>query len=287
MAAFAQSFKHALFAGFMLAGSGAAYAAPERPPAHRIVSTSLCGDAYVTALSDPQNITALSWQADTKLSATAGVLRRKNKGFANAERLLSLNADLIVLGPGESSRTTNAAQKAGARAFALDWVESFDGVYKNLAALGKASGRKSQANAKIARIKARLQAVPPPKKPIRVLYLTPNGSSAGAGAFVDQAIRAAGGINHATTLGVTGWGRVPLEKLVLDPPDLILTSFFKNGYPSINNLRSRHPLLHHVLQTIPTAHIAAKNWICAGPLLINAVEDIAAAMDQLDARGGS
>ena len=283
MAASAHSFKRASVLIGLLVFAGAGLTVPAKAAPGHVVSTSLCGDAYVLALVPPEHITALSWQADTKLSAAPAFLRHKNKGMASAERLARLHPDLVVLGPGDPLRATKAVQKTGAKVLSLNWTESFEGVFDNLRALGDISGQTQTANTKIKAIKTRLAALKTraPKHPVRILYLTPSGNSAGADVFVDAAIRAAGGINHGATLGIKGWGRVPLEKLTLNPPDLIITSFFNEAYPSIANLRSRHPLMRRVMQNTPTVRIAAKNWICAGPRLINAAEDIARFMDAL------
>ena len=286
MAAFVHASRRALSLIGLLAFAGIGLAAPAKAAPDHVVSTSLCGDAYVLALVPPEQITALSWQANSKLSAAPAVLRSRHQGRADAERLARLHPDLVVLGPGEPVRATRAVQKNGAQVLALNWAEDFDGVFANLRALGKASEQSIKAETMIKAITARLATLKAkaPNRAVRVLYLTPSGNSAGAGVFVDTAILAAGGINHGATLGIKGWGRVPLERLVLDPPDLIITSFFTEGYASMTNMRSRHPLLQKVLRNTPTIEIDAKNWVCAGPLLINAAEDIARALQTLKSK---
>ena len=280
MAAFARHFKRL---GLSLLALCAAAPPVLAAAPSRIVSTSLCGDAYVWTLAKPQDIAALSWQAGSKLSAAPAPLRAKNKGRDDAERLLALAPSLVVLGPGDAPRPARLVQQTGAAVFALKWVENFDGVYANLAALGKALGRQGAARIAISRIRSRLAALhrKTANAPPHVLYLAPGGSSAGTGTYVDVAIAAAGGRNYAALAGLSGWGRVPLEKLALDPPDLIITSFFDAGYASVTDLRSRHPLLQKVLHSVPTARIPAKDWICAGPLLIDTAEAINAAMRAL------
>ncbi len=285
-AEFVEGWKQAL----CLAGLALALMAP-RAQAARVVSTSLCGDAYVWALASAQDIAALSWQADTRLSAAPPPLRLRNRGRNDAERLLALAPSLVVLGPGDAPRATRLLQKTGAAVFALAWSEGFDGVTTNLLGLGKAMGREAAARAAIARINARLAAMRKEARSLRshprVLYLAPGGMSAGSGTFVDAAIAAAGGRNHAASLGLSGWGRAPLEKLALDPPDLIITSFFGEGYASVTDLRSRHPLLQHLLKSTPVAAIPARDWVCASPLLADAAAAIQAALRALPDEPGA
>ncbi|MBL4596697.1 MAG: ABC transporter substrate-binding protein [Robiginitomaculum sp.] len=249
-----------------------------------VVSTSLCADSYVQAIADPADIQALSWQADGPLSRAAPNLRQLPKARANAEILLTLAPSHVVLGPGDSAAATNLSQTRGAKVFALNWQDDFAGVSENLLALGGFLQRQIIAQALIHDQQARLQALAQRSKartkPAQVLYLTPTLGTAGAGTFIDAVILAAGGENLATKMGIAGWGQVPLEVLLAQQPDLIITSFFKHGPPSVLQFRANHSLVKAVLKRTPQIQVSGGLWVCAGPLLIVAAEKIA---DELDA----
>jgi len=115
------------------------------------------------------------------------------------------------------------------------------------------------------------------RKP-KILYLARSGGSAGPGTFVDAAITAAGGVNIAPT---SGWFTPDPEEIIALKPDLIITSYFKDGYESVQAVALRNKVISQHLKTFPSVEIDGKLWPCAGPDLIEAAELIADAIDEL------
>ncbi len=270
------------FAGVALAAASTA-AAADAP--RRVVSTSVCADAYVLALADPDAVAALSWQVDHAISGAPPWARAKPKAWASAERLLTLAPDLVVFDPGGGGRAAAWADRFVVAHISLAWAEDFDGVAANLRALGAALGADAAADAAIAdldRRKADLAARAAARGGDRgALYLTPAGGSAGAGVYVDAALTLAGARNRAAEAGLSGWGKAPLETLFAAPPDLLVTSYFRNGYPSAGNLTSRARLHRRAFASAPRLQVPGAAWPCAGPRLIDAAEMIADALDGL------
>ncbi len=287
LAVFVPVFKLCL--AFFLVACAAAQAAPAR-----IVSTSLCADSYILALADNDTVAALSWQGDTALSSAPKAWRGKAKGQASAEVLAALRPDFIIMGPGDAPRAARFEAQDGVPVVMLDWASDFAGVFKNMKKLAPplpAPDAQARIDSTISALQARL-AVVRERSTARVhtprlLYLAPNGASAGPGTFIDAMIKAAGGVNHAATLGVKGWGLVPVEKLAIDPPDMLITGFFKNGYPSAQNGRTRQPVFRKILNTLPRIDLPGKLLVCASPLLVEATEITAAGLDGFAAGGGS
>lgn len=247
-----------------------------------VVSTSLCGDAYVMAIEPEANIAALSWQAGGPLSTAPAQLAALGTARADGEILVHFAGRPLVLGPGDSARAEDWAKKAGSPFYRLNWANDFVAIETNLRQLGQFLHQPERANSAIANMQERLAALPKPKGPQpRILYLTPTLGTAGKGTWVDAAIRAAGGHNMATDLGIAGWGRVRLEQLVGRKPDLIVLSYFGDGPPSVFNFRSHHPYLQQVLQSTPTVTVPGKDWVCGGPNLIDASEIMSAAIARL------
>ena len=73
-----------------------------------------------------------------------------------------------------------------------------------------------------------------------VLYLSASGGSAGAGTYIDAAIRAAGGRNIIAESGAAGWTRSDPRFALTAEADLIVTSFFVDGYAGLNNPARYH-----------------------------------------------
>lgn len=247
-----------------------------------VVSTSLCGDAYVLALEPRVNIAALSWQAGGSLSTAPTEMTGLAKGKADGETLVRFAGKPVVLGPGDSRRAESWTKKTGSPVFRLVWANDFAQVESNLYNLGSFLHREAQAKTIITRLQERLVALTKPhvNRP-KVLYVTPTLGTAGKGTWVDAAIRVAGGDNMAEEMGVVGWGRVRLEELARQKPDLIVLSYFGDGPPSVLNFRTRHPFLRHVLQTTPTVTVPGKDWVCGTPNLIDASEKISMAIGRL------
>lgn len=251
----------------------------------KVVSTSLCGDAYVLALVSPAKIAALSWQADGPLSTAPANMRGRAVARADGETLVRFAGTDLVLGPGDSQRAEVMAKQTHSPAFRLAWANDFAAIEGNLRNLGKFLHRSEQAETAITRLRSRLASLPQPK-PARpkLLYLTPTLGTAGKGTWVDAAMQAAGGDNLADDLGVTGWGRVGLEDLIGHKPDLIVLSYFADGPPSVLNFRSHHPFLQQILRTTPSVTVPGRDWVCGGPKLIDASETMAAAIQKLPRR---
>jgi len=256
-----------------------------------IASTSLCADSYVLALAGPERISALSWQAGHAVSAAPGWARDLPRAWSDAERLYTLSPGLTVFGTGEGGRTQRLLARTGLESFELAWANDFDGVRDNLRALGERIGGEARAAAAIAELDARLERLETRtaargRRP-RVLYLSASGATAGAGTYVDEAIRAAGGVNVMADAGVNGWPRSDPETVLGVEADIVLTSFFAEGYASTYNHARHHAAYRLVLEERPNGTVPAGDWMCAGPRLIDAAERIADIIDAWEREEGA
>ncbi|MCF6275182.1 MAG: ABC transporter substrate-binding protein, partial [Robiginitomaculum sp.] len=236
----------------------------------RVVSTSLCGDAYVLSMVAEEDIAALSWQSGDTLSTAPVSFKDKPKARDDIETLLTLNPSLVVFGPGEGVAAKPLLDKRGIKYVSLAWGEDFEAVQKNMDLLVSAAYRDTvQAN-----IIQRL-----PRERASILYLSASGGTAGSGTYVDAAIKSAGGRNIIAT---GGWHTPSIESLVALNPDLIITSFFKDGYASVNASGLRNKVLQDKIKTIPRVNVPGKLWPCAGPGLYAATDIIAKAIEGLN-----
>ena len=85
--------------------------------------------------------------------------------------------------------------------------------------------------------------------------------------------------------GATGWTRSDPEQVLGLSADLIVTSFFENGYEGRLNRARYHAAYRQVLDTEVRIEIPSGYWPCAGPHLIDAAERIADALDRLEDEG--
>ncbi|WP_417496433.1 ABC transporter substrate-binding protein [Maricaulis sp.] len=269
---------------FAMASASCAPAQDTTPPQGGIVSASLCADAYVLALEPVAGIQALSWQVDQPISAAPDWARQLPRAWPDAERLFALDPAFVVFGAGEGGRSRVMLERSGYQSFELAWAEDFDGVRGNLLALGAMLGREIEAAAAVEALDERLAELE--QRSVRrgaipgVAYLSASGGSAGSGTYVDAAIKAAGGRNAVAGSGVTGWGRSDPELALTLEADIILTSYFTDGFAGTLSRATRHHAYRRLLDSAGRVDIASANWPCAGPHLIDAAEAIADALDE-------
>jgi iron complex transport system substrate-binding protein len=254
---------------FALISSALLLIAADAPETPRIVSTSLCGDSYVLDMVPDEHIAALSWQADDLVSKAPLHLRKRAKAWDDIERLLALNPTLVVFGPGEGAGAKPLLEQAGINTLKIEWAGPTCSIECNIEKLKDAGYEASYRQAPAA------IAVNPPN----VLYLSRAGGTAGPGTYVDEAITAAGGLNMIKT---GGWFTPDPETLVSLAPDLIVTSFFEQGYESINANGMTHSLMRDKLKTTPNVNVPGALWPCPGPGLNDATALIADAIDGLE-----
>ena len=235
-----------------------------------VASTSLCGDSYVLALM-PERINALSWQSRDALSSATQAQKFLPQIWDDPEVLLQSDAELIVFGPSEGTFSEHLSQKTQK----LEWGENFGSVITNSERLNPASDYPRALKARLEKLGIR--AASRTRKP-KVLYLSRSGGTAGPGTYVDAAITAAGGTNVVTS---PSWFTPDPEEILIYDPDIILTSFFTDGYESVQSNGIRHAALQGFIKSRARIDIPGKLWPCAGPGLIDAAELIADALDEL------
>ncbi|MEE2525826.1 ABC transporter substrate-binding protein [Hyphobacterium sp. HN65] len=252
----------------------------------RIVSADLCADAYVFALADREAIAAVSWQAGQPVSGAPGWALELPRASHDAERLMALAPELVVFGPAGAGDAGYFLDRAGIPHIELGWGEDWQIVDANLRALGEAVERPDRAAALREDIGQRRAALAARAETRgwapSVFYLSVTGGAAGANTLVDTAIRAAGGSNAAAEAGAEGWLPAEAEWAFRIDPDVVLTSYFIDGYQTRSDIGRRHSAYRRLLQGRPRIDIPASAWSCAGPDLIDAAEAIAEALDNLE-----
>lgn len=255
----------------------------------RVASADLCADAWVIELARRDSVIALSWQVDAPISPAPDWARALPRASADAERLIALGPDLAVFGPGGPGRAAPVLAAAGIETLTLEWGEDFDTIRDAARATGAALGREAEAETFIADLDARLAALEA-RADARgwtpsVFYLAVSGGTAGDGTMIDAAIRAAGGRNAAAEAGASGWIQADAEWAFRVRPDLVVTSYFHEGYRSAGNIGQRHAAFRRLVERHPSIEVPGALWSCAGPGLIEAAERIADALDDLAPEG--
>jgi len=197
-------------------------------PPQRIASVSLGADEILLPLVGPERLLGVSYMApDPALSNVAdaldGVPRADLSG--DPELLISLDADLVVLAAYNNPAALSQLLDADVPVFVLGNFNTLDDIRANIRLLGVVTGTEIRAEALIAQMDARLDAVHAAvagQTPVRVLYYEPGGITYGPGSTVDQIITLAGGVNVVAEAGLGPYPLVDAEFVIAADPDVIL-----------------------------------------------------------------
>jgi iron complex transport system substrate-binding protein len=207
-------------------------------PPRRIASLSLATDEILLALVPAERIAALTYLADDPRFSNVVVEARtvRHRVRANAEQVIALQPDLILLAAYTSAATKDLLYQAGVALFEFHLYDSLDGIQQNILAVGQAVGEEEHArdlveemDRQLETLKVRLAGV----SRLRVLYYAAGGFTAGSGTTMDDLITRAGGRNLATEAGIQQFKKISLETLVALNPEAILVS----GEPEQEGLR--------------------------------------------------
>lgn len=262
--------------GLVLAVCAGATAANAQPP-RRIVSLNLCTDQLLGALVTRDRIAAISFLgADRTLSASARDLAGLKAIRGSAEEVLALDPDLVIAGEYTTGATVELLRRLGQHVFVVPLAVDFDGMRKTIRMIGAAVEEPAKAEEIIKGFDERLQAARSvvSSKPTAVAYQV-NSLVSGPGSLLDAALEAAGYRNLARDMELGPAGRLPLEKLVTAPPDLIVLANGPDDFQTVLGDNLRHPALTALLKQRPSVRLPMPYWMCATPKIAEAVEILA------------
>src|SRR5947209_19970394 len=231
----------ALFVAFAILTAAPAAADPPR----RVVSFNQCGDQLVLALADPVQIAGLSpYAADPSLSAVA----EKAKAFPRldwqAEATIALQPDLVLIGQNDRPVTKHILRAQGLRLYEIALISDLGAARRQITEVASVLGHPERGEKLLADIdsaRARLHAAAKP--PFHTALLVNRGGyTAGerslAAALLDEA-----GLKPPAG-GPPGYGGyVPLERLLMLRPDVIVLNNLPAGARDQGSYNLSHPAL--------------------------------------------
>ena len=261
--------KHALAACLLMGLAGFASAEPARPS---IVSLDYCADQFVLALADRDQILALSKDSERAFSYLRDQAAGIPKVRTAVEDVIALNPDIVVRSYGGDPRALALYTRFGIETVQIGYAEDVEGTAEVLRAAASSLGREARAEELLAR-------QPPPAAPSgqTALYVTPGGVSAGQGTMIESIMTRAG-IENANT--AHGWTSLPLERLLLEPPTLMLTAFF--GFDDDATDRwsvSHHPVMRRLMANTRMIPMDEARIACGGWFIAEEAATIAAALE--------
>lgn len=200
--------------------------------------------------------------------------------------------DIAIRQFGGESAILPMLERLGIEVVQLGFSDSPESARSNLRLVGRALGREARAEALIADMDRRLAEVAARGRGggLTAIYLTPGGFTSGAGTFIDAVIRSAGLTNLGAAGGRQGWYDLNIENLVMNPPDLIIGSFFDLRTSRMNHWSvARHSYVRKLLEERPSVIVPGRYVACSAWFFVEAVEmiDRALAADPRLSGGGS
>lgn len=259
-----------------LASTGAS-AASRRP---RVVSLNACLDVILVHLADRSQIAALSHYArETHASTVAAQARTLPFTWESAEEVIALQPDLVLASKHSALATRNALKRLKVPVERFAVPRSIDESLAQVARVASLIGQVDRGRALKTRIEVAIAAAAPPARvrPIEALVYQPNGFAAGPGTLVDEMMERAGFDNVARRYGLKTWGNVPLERLLADPPEVLLVGEPAPGARSWADRVMTHPALVSLSGRMKTARLPEKLLYCGGPVLIETARALAVA----------
>lgn len=255
----------AIVAGALVMGAGlAAGCAPAAPApgsldgAPTIVSLNPCLDAILVEVAPPEQVLALShYSRDAGSSSIPPhIAARYGVTGGTAEEVIALRPDLVLASSFLPQPTRSALERAGLR------VETFGSPVtvaesaaqvREVAAL---AGRKARGESIAARIAAAPSVSP---APIDALLWQPGEIVAGETTLIAELMRQEGFASHAATRGMRQADHVTLERVLDDPPQVLLVAGDAPG--------QSHPLLGRAFKQMQIAAFDPSLIYCGGPTI--------------------
>lgn len=271
------SLGRAVLLTLVLALAGSAVPAHTAEPPRRIVSINLCTDQLLMMLVEPSRIAAVSHLArDPSLSAFAADARSLPIVHASAEEVLRADPDLVLAGPWTTRTTVDLLRRLGKRVAIVPLAQDIDGVREGVREVARLTGTEPRGQEIIAAFDRRRGDLSKLNSPARtaVVYHVA-GLASGTGTLADAVLKAAGLKNAAEAARLDAKGSLALERLVADPPDLLVLGHAEDEYRTVQADNLRHPALSRLLARVRSVHIPQSLMICPTPKVLDAVELLA------------
>jgi iron complex transport system substrate-binding protein len=233
-----------------------------------IVSLNPCTDAILVEVADPGQIAALSrYSQDPRQSSMdVNLARRFASTGGTVEEVLALAPDVVVGSSFMDPATRAALGRLGMRVETVGIASSVAASEAQVRELALLAGHPERGEALVARIEAALAAAHTTGRPIPAVLWQPDGIVPGDRALVSELMRRAGFANQSAARGFRQADYLSLERLLADPPQVLLVAGSERG--------QHHPALA-ALRGTTRARFDPALLYCGGPTIIRAAERLA------------
>src|SRR5262249_13355406 len=156
----------------------------------------------------------------------------------------------------------------------VPWADSLADVRSTTLTLGHALQADARARALVAEMDRDIaQAAPKDDARVRTLIYQPNGYSE-SDTVTNELLRDAGLLNAAHTTGTARTGAIPVEMVVMSPPQLLLFDSTSAARPSLASLMLQHPALRSLASHTVSGRVPLTALSCPGPWSTSILESL-------------
>jgi iron complex transport system substrate-binding protein len=248
----------------------------------RVVSINLCTDQLAMMLAAPGQLVSVSHLAtEAQSSSMVDEARAYPMNRGQVEQVFLLHPDLVLAGTYTQVSTVEMLRGLGVEVVQVPPATSLAEAVEQIRFVGRTLGQEAKADAMADRFAADIAAARFQGDSRTAAFYYPNGYTTGSGTLANEVVELTGFTNIGADAGVTGGGILPLERLVMAGPDLIVTS---ERYPGAS--RSEDILVHPALKAVQArAGVELQSdadWVCGTPHLMRAIARMQAARAALE-----
>lgn len=273
----------ALLAGAALALAGCAptSSSPAPPPGPSIVSLNPCADAILAEVTQPGQLLAISHYSQDPRSSSmnSAAARRFRTTGGTVEEVLALKPDMVVAGTFLPPTARSAFERLGVRVVTFGIDRDVPQSLAQLRGLARVSGNAQQGEALAKRITRALEDAVPPQglRPVSTVVWQSGGIVPGRDALISDLLSRTGFASHSASRGLGQADYLPLEEMLVDPPELILSA---GSAGDGENRMLDHPSLR-ALRSTRLARLDPSLLYCGGPTIIRSVQRLAQVRAQI------
>ncbi len=263
----------------LLAGCAAPAPAPTLRALPTIVSLNPCSDAILAEVADPAQILAVShYSHDPRAtSMDLAAARRFRATGGTVEEVLALDPDVVVASSYMAPATRTALGRLGMRVESVGIASTSAESMAQVRQLAALAGHPARGEALAKRIEAALAAARVDGAPVLAILWQPDNIVPGEGALVSELMARAGFANHSAARGMGQADYLSLERLLADPPRVLLIAGSERG--------QHHPALRR-LPHMTRADFDPALLYCGGPTIERAVRRLKEIRLAVSPRGG-
>ncbi|WP_323845494.1 ABC transporter substrate-binding protein [Microbulbifer magnicolonia] len=238
----------------------------------RIASLNLCLDQVLLNWVAPEKIASVTWLSANEHYRSAPLPQHVQLNRGQAEELLRLQPDLILVGQYGAQRAARRLRDLGMNVVSIPDAYSLAQLLEQLGALESTLGQLPPLQRQKRQLEE-LLARPVPTDKASALILSANNITYGGGMLEHQLLERAGFDNLAAARGIEQLGRVSLEEVIAMRPDLLVFYGGEQDF-AVAHLAARHPVLKNYIDSGRTYTLPAELGFCPALVVADVLQQL-------------